>query len=231
MHITNPEIRASDARLRLETWHTFLSRLSKSSSGFPDEILCELLGNTSVIAMAEVESFMRDLVESIVHTINESNYPVNLLQPQLHALHAHEKFDSICKMQSQNSSYWQFRLDITHYHLSNELAKLPRPSRNHPQPPLRGNTIRLRDITEVGRILCFPHEISSIIEVRQQTALTKLANYRNQYAHAATAPMEIFPSPEREVSNVIRYVSDIIKILDILAAEWKSVIEDETFLA
>ena len=67
--------------------------------------------------------------------------------------------------------------------------------------------------------------------MRQQTALTKLANYRNQYAHAATAPMEIFPSPEREVSNVIRYVSDIIKILDILAAEWKSVIEDQTFLA
>ena len=74
MHITNPEIRASDARLRLETWHTFLSRLSKSSSGFPDEILCELLGNTSVIAMAEVESFMRDLVESIVHTTTRSIY-------------------------------------------------------------------------------------------------------------------------------------------------------------
>lgn len=230
MYSADPYIRARDARFRIENWHTFLSNILKSDSYFSNEVVCELLGSASVIAMAEVESFMRDLVESIICTINNSNYPINSLQPQLHALHAHQKFDSIRKIETQNDSFWRYRLEITQYHLSQEIAKLPEPSSKHAQPPLRGNTIRLRDIQEIGEILCFPHNMNSIIKLKQRTALTKLALYRNQFAHAVITPTEIFPNAEREVSNVMMYLSAIMDMLDILAAEWQEVIDKETFL-
>lgn len=230
MYAADPNIRARDARFRIETWRTFLSNILNSDSHFSNEVVCELLGSASVVAMAEVESFMRDLVESIIYTINNSNHPLNLLQPQLHALHAHQKFDSLRKMETQNSSFWQYRLDITQYHLSQEIAKLPEPSYKHPQPPLKGNTIRLRDIQEVGEILCFPHNTSSIIELNQRTALTKLALYRNQFAHAVVTPTEIFPNAEREVGNIMEYLRAIADMLDVLATEWQEVIDKDTFL-
>ena len=230
MYAANPNIRAKDARFRIETWHTFLRNFIKSDSHFSNEVVCELLGSASVIAMAEVESFMRDLVESIIYTINNSNHPINSLQPQLHALHAHQKFDSIRKIETKNESFWRYRLDVTQYHLSQEIAKLPERSDKHPQPPLKGNTIRPRDIQEVGEILCFPHNPSSIIELNQRTALTKLALYRNQFAHAVDTPTEIFPNAEREVSNIMMYLTAIADMLDILAAEWQEVIDKETFL-
>ena len=230
MYAANPNIRAKDARFRIETWHTFLRNFIKSDSHFSNEVVCELLGSASVIAMAEVESFMRDLGESSIYTINNSNRPINSLRPQLHALHAHQKFDSIRKMETQNSLFWQNRLDITQYHLSQEIAKLPVPSSKHAQPPLKGNTIKPHDIQEVGEILCFPHNMNIIIGLNQRTALTKLASYRNQFAHAVVKPTEIFPNAEREVNNIMTYLSAIADMLDILASEWQEVIDKETFL-
>lgn len=230
MYTTDPNIRARDARFRIESWHTFLKNFLNSDSYFSNEVVCELLGSASVAAMAEVESFMRDLVKSIICTINDSKFPINSLQPQLHALHAHQKFDSIRKIETQNDSFWRYRLDITQYHLSQEIAKLPEPSSKHAQPPLRGNTIRLRDIQEVGEILCFPHNMNSTIKLNQRTALTKLALYRNQFAHAVVTPTEIFPNAERKVGNVMMYLSAIMDIFDILAAEWSEVIDNHTYL-
>lgn len=72
--------------------------------------------------------------------------------------------------------------------------------------------------------------MNSIIELKQRTALTKLALYRNQFAHAVVTPTEIFPNAEREVSNVMMYLSAIMDMLDILAAEWREVIDNHTYL-
>ena len=65
--------------------------------------------------------------------------------------------------------------------------------------------------------------------MNQRTALTKLALYRNQFAHAVDTPTEIFPNAEREVSNIMMYLTAIADMLDILAAEWQEVIDKETF--
>ena len=138
MYYANPEARATQARLRLEQWRKILMQTDAAGPRYADETICELLGSASVAAMAEIESFMRDLVESIIYTINETKCPISSLRPELHILHAHTTFDSIRKLESRNDSYWQSRINITQLHFSHEVALLPRPSAVGPQRPYFG---------------------------------------------------------------------------------------------
>ena len=230
MYYANPEDRAKQARLRLEQWRRILMQADAAGPRYTDETICELLGSASVAAMAEIESFMRDLVESIIHTINEAKCPISSLRPELHILHAHPTFDSIRKLESKNKSYWKPRINITQLHFSQEIALLPEGSTKNPQPPLRGNTIALRDIADVAEILCFPHHPSLLINGPQNTALKKLHSYRNSFAHATVPPREIFPQPRCEIGKTIDYIDSISDILDLLSEEWNAVTTRKLFL-
>lgn len=230
MYYANPEARATQARLRLEQWRKILMQTDAAGPRYADETICELLGSASVAAMAEIESFMRDLVESIINTINEAKCPISSLRPELHILHAHTTFDSIRKLESRSNSYWQSRINVTQLHFSQDTALLPGPSTKNPQPPLRGNTIALRDISDIATILCFPHSPSVLLNSPQIAALRKLSGYRNSFAHATVAPREIFPKPRREISKIIDDIDRISDVLDLLSNEWKAVTAGKLFL-
>lgn len=230
MYYVNPEARATQARLRLEQWRKILMQTDAAGPRYADETICEILGSASVAAMAEIESFMRDLVESIIYTINETKCPISSLRPELHILHAHTTFDSIRKLESKNDSYWQSRINVARLHFSQETAVLPEPSAKGPQPPLRGNTIALRDISDVAKILCFPRPPSLLINGPQNTALKKLSIYRNSFAHATVPSRDIFPQPRREISKVIDYIDSISDILDLLSEQWNAVTTRKLFL-
>lgn len=205
------------------------TKASEADSG--NTTKCELIGSACVAAMAEIESFMRDLVESIVHTINCSNYAISSLRSELHALHANTTFDQIQKMEKHNKSYWESRIKVTQFHSSKDTARLPEPSPHCAQPPLKGNTIQLADISEVANIFCFPNRpIQSLLTARQVTALIKLASHRNSFAHAVEPATNLFPNPNREIDVIMQYLSDVAHIIDVLASEWAATLNDRTFL-
>jgi hypothetical protein len=224
----DPEIRAAEAGERLEGWRGILTRADAAST--TDETIAELLGSASVATMAEIESFMRDLVESITSAINNEGCAVSSLRPELRVLHAYRTFDSIRNIEMRNNKYWQSRIDLARLHASSEIASLPERSRNRPQAPLRGSTIALRDISEVATIFGFPHPSQLTENGLQVTSLKKMAEYRNAYAHAEASPIEIFPNPRRELRNVLKYIAHIFDLLNVLAKNWKTVLTERLYL-
>lgn len=227
MYYQNPKERAELARLRLEKWRHLLKLAAER---YPDDTLCELLGSASVATMAELESFMRDLVETIVADINRTRCSISKLRPELHILHANSTYDSVRKVGTSNDSYWQSRIHIAMLHTSNEIASLPGPSRNGPQPPLRGNTISIRDISEVAKVFCFPHSAPDLVSGPELGALKKMSGDRNTFAHANTDPTEIFPNPKDDLERIRRNINLILSVIDTLSEEWEAVLKMKLFL-
>jgi len=225
----DPYVRAEEARERLEKWRAILSGASTGRDKYTDEMLAELLGSSSVATMAELESFMRDLVDSISSAINDAQYPITSLCSELHILHAHSKFTSIQDLRIHSRKYWSSRLEVTQLHTSNEVASLPRAADESPQPPLRGSTIDIRSISEVAEVFCFPHK-KSLISGSQQGSLHKLHGHRNDFAHAIVPPLTLFPNPHEAVIDTLNDINNILDVLDVLAKEWDSVITQKLFL-
>lgn len=227
MYYQNPKERAELARLRLEKWRRLLKL---AADRYPDDILCELLGSASIATMAEMESFMKDLVETIVADINQTRCSISKLRPELHMLHAHSTYDSVRKVGTSNDSYWQSRIHIAMLHTSKEIASLPGRSRNGPQPPLRGNTISIRDISEVAKVFCFPHSASDLVSGPELGALMKMSGYRNDFAHANNDPAEIFPNPKDDLERIRKNINLILSVIDTLSDEWETVLKMKLFL-
>lgn len=225
----DPYTRAEEARERLEKWRAILSGANTGRDKYTDEMLAELLGSSSVATMAELESFMRDLVDSISSAINDAHYPVTSLCSELHILHAHRKFASIQDLKIHSRKYWSSRLEITQLHTSNEIASLPGAADESPQPPLRGSTIDIRNISEVAEVFCFPHK-KSLISGHQQGSLHKLHGHRNDFAHAIVPPLILFPDPHKAIVDTLNDINNILDVLYTLAKEWDSVIAQKLFL-
>ncbi len=225
----DPYTRAEEARERLEKWRAILSGANTGRNKYTDEILAELLGSSAVATMAELESFMRDLVDSISSAINDAHCPITSLCSELHILHAHSKFSSIQDLRINSRKYWSSRLEITRLHISNEIASLPRAADESPQPPLRGSTINIRSISEVAEVFCFPHK-NSLISGHQQGSLHKLHGQRNDFAHATVPPLTLFPDPHKAIVDTLNDINNILDVLYTLAEEWDSVIVQKLFL-
>ncbi|WP_147681581.1 MAE_28990/MAE_18760 family HEPN-like nuclease [Actinomyces ruminicola] len=190
----------------------------------------EMLGSAAVAAMAELEGFMRDLVDSITRDINDRHIPVRLLRPEVRVLHAHSTFESVRTLAPKNDKFWTRRKEIARLHMSDDVASLPARSEKGPQPPLRGTTIALRDIYEVATTFGFRESSRLQGNGKIIAALKKLSSYRNTYAHGSVPPAEIFSDPTSEIANVIEYIGHVCDLLDLLAEDWNDVLSYKLYL-
>jgi len=225
-----PEERAAEGRDRLEMWRKLLKSIEAASPQRSPITTAEMLGSATVAAMAELEGFMRDLVDSITRDINDGHIPVRLLRPEVRVIHAHCVFESIRTLALKNDRFWASRTEIAKLHMSSEVASLPTRSENGPQPPLRGTTIAIRDIHQVATTFGFRDPSRLQGHGRITTALKKLSSYRNTYAHGAAPATEIFPDPTTKVSGVIEYIGHVCELLDLLAEDWNAVLSDKLYL-
>ena len=180
--------------------------------------------------MAEIESFMRDLVDSICVAINDLELPISSLRPELHALHAYNDFKSIQALETRNRHYWSSRIGIAELHFSSDVASLPRASGTSPQPPLNGSTINMHCISVVAKVFCFTRQADELISGRQQGALLRLHGHRNDFAHANVPPDDLFSDLYSAVTDVLDDMNEVSTVIQNLAKEWDSVIEHRLFL-
>lgn len=230
MSYTTPEERAAEGRDRLEMWRKLLRSIEVASTQRSADTAAEMLGSAAVAAMAELEGFMRDLVDSITRDINDRHIPVRLLRPEVRVLHAHSTFESVRTLAPKNDKFWARRTEIAKLHMSDDVASLPTRSEKGPQPPLRGTTIAPRDIYEVATTFGFRESSHLQGSGKITAALKKLSTYRNTFAHGAVPPTEIFPDPTNEITNVIEYIGHVCDLLDLLAEDWSAVLSDKLYL-
>lgn len=231
--IYDPVDRASEARRRLELWIAFLKLSFATHNSTSIGMLSELLGSACLATMAEVESFVRDLVESLVEEINACGRPIKDLRPTIRVLAAHTQFDSIKSMGLKNDKFWETRVAVTTLDVSDVIASLPVRSSRCPQPPLRGATIRPAQITEVAKIFGFPEPFSFMGQYNGSSlpvSLQKVAEYRNDFAHGGISSSELFSDPIDDVDEVVRHIGNIARFLDEVADGWKDVVSKRSYL-
>ncbi|MFJ9189357.1 MAE_28990/MAE_18760 family HEPN-like nuclease [Streptomyces globisporus] len=169
-----------------------------------------------VCVMAELESFTKYLIQETHVAINSSTATVGDLRSSLRQLAAHTTFESLREL-NDHSKLWERRKYATTLDVCAEPVDLP-VNRRQAQPPLDGKTLKPEHFNRLWEIYGIPGH--SFPSATWGTSLQKMAMLRNDVAHGNISYVEIFQQAGVSLSDVERYVDDIVEFLIHLVESW-----------
>lgn len=222
--------RAELACVRLDQWRSHLTQLSTDSLRDIREqsfLGRELRAAAVVAVMAELEALLRDMIVSICAHVNSANVQTAFLVPSLRPLAAFGQFESESNTSSHDAR-WEGRFKVTAMEHSQEVARLPGPSRRAPQPPLDGRTIQARHISLVWKVLGI--HSNPIPRASTATSLKKLTQIRNDVAHRNLEISQVFSEAGRTAADIAAYIDDVVLLALNIGNEWGSYVAGEAYI-
>lgn len=169
-----------------------------------------------VCVMAELESFTKYLIQETHMAINSSAVTMGDLRSSLRQLAAHTTFESLREL-NDHSKLWERRKYATTLDACAEPVELP-VNRRQAQPPLDGRTLKPEHFNRLWEIYGLPG--LSFPSAAWSASLQKMAMLRNDVAHGNISYVEIFQQAGVALSDVERYVDDIVEFLIHLVDSW-----------
>ncbi|MGF3132784.1 MAE_28990/MAE_18760 family HEPN-like nuclease [Streptomyces albidoflavus] len=169
-----------------------------------------------VCVMAEMESFTKYFIQETHAAINSSSVKIGDLRPSLRQLAAHAAFESLREL-NDHGKLWERRKYATTLDSCAEPVELP-VNRKQAQPPLDGKTLKPEHFNRLWEIYGIPG--ISFPFATWGASLQKLAMLRNDVAHGNIPYVEVFQQAGVAVSDIERYVDDVVEFLIHLVDSW-----------
>jgi len=186
----------------------------------------EARASAIIHTVAELESLTRFLIQETHRELNGAHV-VKDLRACLRQLAAHTTFESLRAL-SDPSKLWIRRAEATTLELSSSPLALPIEMKTV-QPPLDGRTLRPDHFYRIWSIYGLPGAAFPVVS--WEASMLKMAGVRNDLAHGTVPFHEVFQSAGMRISDVERYVSDIIEFALYLVTTWVDYLDSRQYLA